>query len=69
MANSENSVPITVLMTTHNRERYVSEAIESILAQTFDDFEFIIVDDASSDQTPEIIEDFALKDPRILFYH
>jgi glycosyltransferase involved in cell wall biosynthesis len=50
-------------MPVYNRERYVGAAIESILGQTFPDFEFIIVDDGSTDETVHVIESF--DDPRI----
>lgn len=56
---------VTVLMTCYNTERYVGEAIESILAQTFENFEFVIVNDGSTDGSPEIIERYAAKDARI----
>ena len=59
---------ISVLMCVHNGERYVTEAIESILAQTLPHFEFIIVDDASTDGTPAILEGFLSKDPRIQLF-
>lgn len=49
---------VSVLMPVYNAERYVGEAIESILAQTFEDFEFIIVDDASTDGTPAVLDTF-----------
>lgn len=54
---------ISVVMPAYNAEKYVAEAIDSILAQTFSDFEFIIINDASTDSTKEIIESY--KDPRI----
>jgi glycosyltransferase involved in cell wall biosynthesis len=56
---------ITVLMTCYNTERYVAETIESILNQTFTDFEFVIVNDGSTDRSPEIIERYATRDGRI----
>jgi glycosyltransferase involved in cell wall biosynthesis len=58
-------VKVTVLMPVFNRERFVAEAIESVLGQDFDDFEFVIVDDGSSDRTPEILREYAGRDRRI----
>ena len=55
---------VTVLMPVYNGERYLREAIDSILAQTFTDFEFIIVDDGSTDETPTILNGYT--DPRIV---
>ena len=54
---------VTVLMSVYNGERYLTEAVDSILAQTFTDFEFLIIDDASTDRTPEILRSY--EDPRI----
>lgn len=54
---------VTVLMSVYNGEKYLSEAIDSILAQTYPDFEFLIIDDASSDASREIVKSYA--DPRI----
>jgi glycosyltransferase involved in cell wall biosynthesis len=54
---------VTVLMPVHNGARYVDEAIGSILRQTFTDFEFLIVDDGSTDETPRRLT--AFRDPRI----
>src|SRR3954469_22732147 len=56
---------VSVLLTTYNRERYVAEAIESVLAQTFEDFELIVSDDCSSDRTLEIVNGYARRDRRI----
>ena len=49
---------ISVVMPTYNASKYVSEAIESTLKQSFFDFEFIIVDDGSTDNTREIIRSY-----------
>jgi glycosyltransferase involved in cell wall biosynthesis len=49
---------ITVLMPVYNCELYIQEAVESILNQTYRDFEFLIIDDASSDQTVSIIKKY-----------
>jgi len=56
---------ISVLMPVYNGEKYLREAIDSILAQTFADFEFIIVDDGSTDATSTILSEYAQKDSRI----
>lgn len=58
---------ISVVMATYNREKTVKQAVESVLKQTYKNFEFIIIDDCSSDNTPEIIEKYAQKDNRINF--
>ena len=55
---------VSVVMPVYNQERYVTDAVTSILTQTFQDFEFIIVDDGSTDRTPEILKTFT--DPRII---
>src|SRR3990172_12530717 len=60
-----NNPVITVLMSAYNAEKYLREAIESILNQTFKDFEFIIINDCSTDKTKKIIEEYANKDARI----
>lgn len=52
-------------MPVYNGEKYLAEAIESILGQTFTDFEFIIVDDGSRDGSAAIIRDFARRDGRV----
>lgn len=52
-------------MSVYNNANFVSKAIESILNQTFTDFEFIIVDDGCTDDTLEIIKNFAQQDKRI----
>lgn len=54
---------ISVIMPVYNGEAYVAEAIESILGQTFTDFEFLVIDNASTDGSATIIKSF--NDPRI----
>lgn len=56
---------VSVLMPAYNARRYVGEAIESVLAQTWRDFEFVIIDDGSTDDTPEILKRYAAGDGRI----
>lgn len=57
---------VSVIMPAYNHERYVGEAAESVLNQTFTDFEFIIINDGSTDNTDEIIRGY--KDTRIRYY-
>lgn len=59
---------VSVLMTAYNREKYIGEAIESVLSSYFTDFELIIVDDSSKDKTVEIAKTFQKKDQRIKVY-
>ncbi len=59
---------VSVLMTTYNREKYLAEAIESVLASTYKNFELIIVDDRSKDRTVEIAREYMSKDERIQVY-
>ena len=60
-----NMVKISVVMPVYNGEAYVGDAIESVLSQTFRDFEFIIIDDGSTDGTVSAIRRY--KDSRIVF--
>ena len=56
---------VSVLMSVYNGERYLRPAVESILAQTFADFEFVIIDDGSTDSSPAILREYAARDPRV----
>jgi glycosyltransferase involved in cell wall biosynthesis len=56
---------ISVLMSVHNDEEYLEQAIKSILAQTYGDFEFLITDDSSTDESRSIIQQYAEHDDRI----
>ena len=58
------SLKVTVLMPVYNGEKYLREAIDSILNQTFADFEFLIINDASTDNSAEIIRSY--NDNRII---
>jgi glycosyltransferase involved in cell wall biosynthesis len=57
---------VSVVMSVYNDEKYIGEAIESILNQTYKNFEFIIIDDASKDKSLDIIKKYAKKDKRII---
>ncbi len=63
-----NETPrVSVLMPAYNAQNFIGQAIESILTQTFRNFEFIIINDGSTDKTPEIIQFYADRDKRIRF--
>ena len=56
---------VSVMMPTYNVEKYVSQAIDSVVEQTYQDWELIIVDDGSTDGTAKILAEYAKKDSRI----
>lgn len=55
-------------MTTYNREKFIAEAVESVLMQSFQDWELIIIDDASEDGTENIVKKYSDEDKRIKYY-
>lgn len=64
MKQSEKPL-VSVLMTTYNREKYLAQAVESVLASTYGNFELIIVDDQSKDRSLSIAREFEAKDSRV----
>ncbi len=60
---------ISVAVPSYNGEKYLRETIDSLLAQTFVDIELILVDDGSTDGTPEIMDGYAAKDSRVKVIH
>lgn len=65
-----NKIPtISVIITTYNRADLLPRAIDSVLNQTYKDFELIIVDDGSTDNTREIVENFKQKDSRMVYIY
>ena len=61
-ANFGKSPSVSVVMSVHNDKRYVKASIESVLNQTLSDFEFIIVNNASTDGSETILQDYASLD-------
>ncbi|MBO4212792.1 MAG: glycosyltransferase, partial [Clostridia bacterium] len=56
---------VSIIMPSYNTAEYIADSIKSVLAQTYTNFELIIVDDCSTDNTAEVVLSF--KDPRIVF--
>jgi glycosyltransferase involved in cell wall biosynthesis len=59
---------VSVLVTVYNRERYLAPCLDSILASTISEFEIVLLDDGSSDQSVTIAKKYAARDSRIRFY-
>lgn len=59
---------VSLLMTSYNREKYIAEAIESVLNSTYKNFELIIVDDGSKDNTVRIANEYEARDSRVTVY-
>lgn len=64
--SSPDAPRVSVVLSAYNAEAYLVEAVDSILAQTFTDFELLVHDDGSSDGTLEILHSFAAKDARVI---
>ncbi len=61
-------VPITVGLPVYNRAKYIRHSLDSLLAQSFGDFELVICDNASTDDTDAICREYAARDPRIRYF-
>lgn len=59
---------ISVLVTVYNREKYLAECLDSILASSWQDFEVIVVDDGSTDASVRIAQQYQAKDPRVFLF-
>ncbi len=59
---------VSIGIPVYNGGKYLEETLDSILNQTFTDFEVIVSDNASTDNTREIVEAYAAKDPRVRYY-
>jgi glycosyltransferase involved in cell wall biosynthesis len=67
--NSEGGPPVTVVIPSYNYGRFVGQTIESVQAQTYQNWECIVVDDGSTDNTREVVESYARKDKRIRYVY
>lgn len=68
LAKLENTPDISVIVPVYNVEKYLEECLESIITQSFRNFEVICVNDGSTDNSMDILEKYAKKDPRISIY-
>lgn len=66
---SSNPFLISIVVPVYNVEKYIGECIDSILAQTFRDFELLLIDDGSSDESGRICDEYARKNNRVKVYH
>mgnify|MGYP003289747441 CR=1 FL=1 len=62
-------IKFSIIMPAYNAEKYIEEAISSVLKQTYQNWELIIVDDGSTDRTSEIIDQFSKQDARVIAIH
>ncbi len=65
---AKKAPPVSVLTTVYNGEKFLGETIQSVLGQTFQDFEYIIINDGSTDSSDSIIRSFRKKDKRIRYF-
>lgn len=69
-ATGEGKAPtVSVIVPVHNVEKYLRQCIDSILAQTFTDFELLLIDDGSPDTSGAICDEYASRDPRVRVFH
>lgn len=69
MHNQSTTPTISVIVPVYNAEKYLHRCIDSILAQTYTDFELLLIDDGSKDQSGEICDEYAQKDTRVHVFH
>ena len=62
-------IGFSVIIPVYNVERYLRECIDSVLAQTYKDFEIILVDDGSQDQSGSVCDEYSLRDSKVRVIH
>lgn len=65
----ENSLKVSLIVPVYNMESYIQQCLDSLIAQTYQDFELIIVDDGSTDQSGEICERYQSKFQNVNIIH
>lgn len=66
MIMTENLPKVSVIVTAHNYVEYLEKCLDSVLRQTYDDYEIVVVDDGSTDETPEILRDYSYEHPETI---
>ena len=69
MTSGQSHPVVSVIIPAHNYGRFITDTLDSLAAQTFADWECIVVDDGSSDNTPEVVQAYAQKDTRVRYVH
>lgn len=64
-----NNPKVSIIVPVYNVEKYLHRCVDSILLQTFTDFELLLIDDGSTDKSVDICDKYALKDRRIRVFH
>ena len=67
--NNNSNIKISIIVPIYNVEKYLKECVDSVLNQTLKDIEIILIDDGGKDNCPQIIDEYAQKDPRIVAIH
>ena len=60
---------VSVIVPVYNTEKYLRRCIDSVLAQTYQDFELLLIDDGSKDSSGAICDEYTEKDPRVRVFH
>lgn len=64
-----NNPKVSIIVPVYNVEKYLHRCVDSILLQTFTDFELLLIDDGSTDKSVDICDKYAIKDRRIRVFH
>ena len=64
-----NNPAISIIIPVYNADKYLRRCIDSVISQSFTDFELILVDDGSKDKSPQICDEYASQDKRVRVIH